>query len=213
MQGTGGADVGACQAAFHAAFAVQFDRANPGLPDFKGTFAGDLTLAAVDAVVKVNAHGVANFIVADDAGGAVIDQKFLEGEIKLFLAKDGLCNEFGVRAILNDRDFRFAVDGERNGMGGAGYHAGAASDALLFVHVDGRTFDDASIFEFGFYVRKRTFGANDRPDLAANAAVKIPPHQVIARHHRARDGHFVFGFGFLWNTATHVSPKGLPAGR
>jgi len=60
---------------------------------------------------------------------------------------------------------------------------------------------------------KRVFGANNRTDLAANAAVKIPPHQVIARDHWALDSHFMFSFGFLWNTATHVSPKGLPAGR
>jgi len=136
----------ACHTAFHAAFPVQLDRADPGLPDLKSAFTGDLTLAAVDAVVKINPHRFAHFIVADDASGAVVDDEILERKIELFLAENGLGDEFGIRAILNDRDFGFAIDGERDGMGGAGYHADTAVDALLFVDVHRGAFDDATVF-------------------------------------------------------------------
>ncbi len=98
-------------------------------------------------------------------------------------------------------------------MGGAGYNANAAIDAFCFVYIHRGAFDDATVLQFRLHMCERVFGADNRANLAANTTVEIPSHQVISRHHWAGDSHFVFGFGFLRNTATHFSPKGLLAGR
>ncbi len=213
MEGAGWADIGACQAAFHTAFTVQHDRADPRLPDFESALAGDLALTAVDAVVEVDSHRLALFIIANNSGGAVFDDEVFERKVKLFLTEDGLGDEFRKGAVLKDRYFGLAIDGQGNGMGRAGKHANAAIDAFFLVHVYRGAFDHAPVLQFSFHMRERALGADDRTNLAANAAVEVPAHQIIARHHRTRDGHLVFGFGFLWNSAAHVSPKCLPAGR
>jgi len=110
MQGARGADIGASKAAFHTALPVQFHRALPGLVHLKGALAGNFTLTAMDAMVKINPQGVSLGIVADHIGGTVLDDKIGERKIKQFPAKNRLSKDFREGSIDFHGNLRLTIN-------------------------------------------------------------------------------------------------------
>jgi len=194
---------------------VQFHRTLPGLAHLERAFARDLTLSAVDAVIKIDAHSVAFFVITDDVCGTVVYHEIFQRKIEFFLAENNLRKVLGIGVILPHWYFGFAVDGQTDGVCGAGNNAHAAVDAFFLVHIHGSPHSDAAVFQLDRHVRESLFGADNRANLAADALIKVPGHQVVARDHGAAYRHLVFVACFLRNTAlTHsCSIKYPPAGR
>ena len=89
----------------------------------------------MDAVLKIDAHGVALRIVRDHIDGAVINDKILQSEIEKFLVENGFVYKFRKGLVFNNRDFLLAIDGDGDCVSGSGNYARATVDALLLVHI------------------------------------------------------------------------------
>ena len=110
MQGAGGANIRASKAAFHTALPMQLHRALPRLAHFKGALAGNFTLTAVDAMVKINPQGVSLGIVANHIGGAVLDDKIGERKIKQFTEKKRISKDLREGSIDFHGNLRFTIN-------------------------------------------------------------------------------------------------------
>jgi len=79
----------------------------------------------------------------------------------------------------------------------AGDDANPTIDTLLLIYVHRRPNGDAVIFQNRRHMCERFFRANNRADLAADAFIQVPGHQIIPCDHAAMDGHGVFIARFL----------------
>ncbi len=152
IQRPGGTHICAGKAAFDAFFTVQFNTAFPALCYFESAVAGNLALAAANAILVLDRHGVLFGVIADDVCRAVIDDEVFERKVKGVFIKGEVTSNFRKSLISQDRVFMFAIDLNVNGMNGTYFNTNAAHHTQVRVHIHRGRCDHSSVNNFTIQV-------------------------------------------------------------